>query len=122
MKWIATSGRSGWMDGNIAKEGGTTFMGHSIGHWEGDTLVVDTVGTQRPWLDGGATYQRLLARWSATGGWITTRSIAATSRISSVHEAVDTSTYHRLSGTLPDMRCWPGSEQLRNQKTFSTTI
>jgi hypothetical protein len=22
-----------------------TFMGHSIGHWEGDTLVVDTVGT-----------------------------------------------------------------------------
>ena len=22
-----------------------TFLGHSIGHWEGDTLVVDTVGT-----------------------------------------------------------------------------
>ena len=21
-----------------------TFMGHSVGHWEGDTLVVDTIG------------------------------------------------------------------------------
>jgi hypothetical protein len=28
------------------------FMGHSIGHWEGDTLVVDTVGIdERTWLD-----------------------------------------------------------------------
>jgi len=28
------------------------FMGHSIGHWEGDTLVVDTVGiNDRTWLD-----------------------------------------------------------------------
>ena len=29
-----------------------TWMGHSIGHWEGDTLVVDTVGfNDRAWLD-----------------------------------------------------------------------
>jgi hypothetical protein len=28
------------------------FMGHSIGRWEGDTLVVDTVGIkERTWLD-----------------------------------------------------------------------
>ena len=28
------------------------FMGHSIGRWEGDTLVVDTVGiNHRTWLD-----------------------------------------------------------------------
>ena len=28
-----------------------TFMGHSVGRWEGDTLVVDTVGfNDRPWL------------------------------------------------------------------------
>ena len=28
------------------------FMGHSIGHWEGSTLVVDTVGIDgRSWLD-----------------------------------------------------------------------
>jgi hypothetical protein len=28
------------------------FMGHSIGHWDGDTLVVDTVAiNERTWLD-----------------------------------------------------------------------
>jgi hypothetical protein len=29
-----------------------TWMGHSIGHWEGDTLIVDTVGfNDKTWLD-----------------------------------------------------------------------
>ncbi len=29
-----------------------TFLGHSVGHWEGDTLVVDTVGfNERVWID-----------------------------------------------------------------------
>jgi hypothetical protein len=29
-----------------------TYMGHSIGHWEGNTLVVDTVGfNDKSWLD-----------------------------------------------------------------------
>jgi hypothetical protein len=27
-------------------------MGHSIGHWEGDTLVVDTIGTKAGTLNG----------------------------------------------------------------------
>ncbi len=27
-------------------------MGHSIGHWEGDTLIIDTIGiNERSWLD-----------------------------------------------------------------------
>jgi hypothetical protein len=30
-----------------------TWMGHSIGRWDGDTLVVDTVGiNDQSWLDG----------------------------------------------------------------------
>ena len=30
-----------------------TFFGHSIGHWEGDTLVVDTVGfNEKQWIVG----------------------------------------------------------------------
>ena len=29
-----------------------TFMGHSIGHWDGDTLIVDTVGfNEGTWID-----------------------------------------------------------------------
>jgi hypothetical protein len=29
-----------------------TWMGHSVGHWEGDTLVIDTVGfNEGSWLD-----------------------------------------------------------------------
>jgi hypothetical protein len=32
----------------------TSYMGHSIGHWEGDTLVIDTVGlNDETWLGGG---------------------------------------------------------------------
>src|SRR5205085_7432393 len=31
---------------------GPTWMGDSVGHWEGDTLVVDTVGlNDKTWLD-----------------------------------------------------------------------
>jgi len=30
------------------------FMGHSVGHWDGSTLVVDTVGIdERSWLTAG---------------------------------------------------------------------
>ena len=29
-----------------------TYFGHSIGHWEGDTLVVDTIGyNEKTWID-----------------------------------------------------------------------
>ena len=35
----------------------STFMGHSIGHWEGDTLVVDSVGfTDTTQLAGGVPH------------------------------------------------------------------
>jgi hypothetical protein len=31
---------------------GKTYFGHSIGHWEGDTLVIDTVGfNESAWMD-----------------------------------------------------------------------
>lgn len=31
-----------------------TYFGHSVGHWEGDTLVVDTIGyNEKTWLDFG---------------------------------------------------------------------
>ncbi len=42
-----------FMDGRPHPEDVTpTYMGHSIGKWEGDTLVVDTVGfNEKTWLD-----------------------------------------------------------------------
>jgi len=47
-----------WLDGRPVPSGeqleslGPTWYGHSVGHWEGDTLVVITVGLdERAWLD-----------------------------------------------------------------------
>ena len=39
------------MDEPQAVKPAPTFMGHSVGHWEGDTLVVDAVGLRPNWLD-----------------------------------------------------------------------
>lgn len=43
-----------WTDGRAhPQDVGHTWMGHSIGHWDGDTLVVDTIGmNDKTWLDG----------------------------------------------------------------------
>jgi hypothetical protein len=36
----------------LTKDPNPTWMGYSVGHWEGDTLVVDTAGfNDRSWLD-----------------------------------------------------------------------
>jgi hypothetical protein len=46
-----------YMDGRPHPEGDDlkpTFLGHSIGHWEGDTLVIDSVGfNEKQWPVGG---------------------------------------------------------------------
>jgi hypothetical protein len=51
----ASSWRVIYMDGRQHPTGAAlvpSYMGHSIGHWEGDTLVVDTVGfNNKFWLD-----------------------------------------------------------------------
>ena len=45
-----------YMDGrphpSLDKIDGQTYLGHSVGHWEGDTLVIDSTGyNERTWLD-----------------------------------------------------------------------
>jgi len=61
----------------------TSFMGHSVGHWEGDTLVVDVVGlSDETWLGGDiggrAKYtsihsdqEHVVERWTRQGDVIT---------------------------------------------------
>jgi hypothetical protein len=47
------SHRQVFLDGRgHPKDPNPMWMGHSVGHWEGDTLVIDTVGfDDRSWLD-----------------------------------------------------------------------
>jgi hypothetical protein len=43
-----------YMDGRPhPKDLRPTFLGHSVGHWEGETLVIDTVGfNEKQWVVG----------------------------------------------------------------------
>ena len=49
-----------FMDGReqqTLEEVNPTYFGHSVGHWEGDTLVVDTIGyNEKTWLDYSGTH------------------------------------------------------------------
>ena len=51
---------------------GGTYMGNSVGHWEGDTLIVDTVGLREGWLDARDHMHtdalRLIERYTMTSG------------------------------------------------------
>jgi hypothetical protein len=61
-----------FMDGRKHPDDPTpTWYGHSIGWWEGDTLVIDTVGlNDKFWLDSGGTPHterlHLVERWTRT--------------------------------------------------------
>jgi len=45
--------RTIWTDGRpLPKDPDPSYLGYSVGKWEGDTLVVDTIGmNDRPWVD-----------------------------------------------------------------------
>ncbi len=51
-EWTAVW-RTIWMDGReLPKDPDPRWMGYSVGRWEGDTLVVETVGMdERTWID-----------------------------------------------------------------------
>lgn len=63
-----------WTDGRAHPRGAAlkpTDTGHSIGHWEGGTLVVDTVGIKPLWVDGEGTTlsgrAHVVERWRQIG-------------------------------------------------------
>src|SRR5687767_13348348 len=58
-----------WMDGRELPSGenlenlGPSWYGHSVGHWEGNTLVINTTGLEeRAWLDRPGNPKSLRAR------------------------------------------------------------
>jgi hypothetical protein len=54
MLWGSTLYRQIFLDGrDLPVDPNPTWMGYSVGHWEGDTLVISTAGfNDRTWLDG----------------------------------------------------------------------
>jgi len=63
-----------WTDGRTHREGlEPSWLGHSIGRWDGNTFVVDTTGfRQDTWLDGDGTPHsealRFIERFRRTDG------------------------------------------------------
>jgi hypothetical protein len=53
MRWESRDAlRQIWTDGRKHPEDPYLWMGHSIGRWDGNTLVVDTIGlNEHTWLD-----------------------------------------------------------------------
>jgi len=54
MLWNGTLYREIFLDGRpLPEDPNPDWMGYSVGHWEGDTLVIDSAGfNDRTWLDG----------------------------------------------------------------------
>ena len=65
--------RQVWMDGRAhPNDPNPDWLGHSIGHWDGETLVVDTVGfNDRTWLDDAghphSEQLHVIEKYSRTG-------------------------------------------------------
>jgi len=54
--------RQVFMDGReLDKDANPTWMGYSVGHWDGDTLVIESSGfNDRTWIDGGHPHTEAL--------------------------------------------------------------
>ena len=86
------------------------WMGHSIGRWEGDTLVVDTIGMrEETWLDtagfGHSAQLRLTERFRKTGPDAFTLTVAVNDPVFYAKPF----TYQRTVRRMPkDTRLMPG--------------
>jgi hypothetical protein len=114
-----------WIDGRghpPADELEPTFMGHSIGKWEGDTLVIDTVGLRNePWLDGGGNVSskqlHMVERYQRLDHDTMKIELTLDDPVALTKPWVRRG-YRRLRNwdLAEDLRCWPGSEALRSQQ------
>ena len=111
-----------WMDGReLPKNPDGRWMGYSIGHWEGDTLVVDTVGfDDRAWLDQwGNVYSsdmHFQERWRRTDR----DTLEAVYRIDDPKTYTrpwisDTKIWKRQAGEIREELCAPMDENFFNE-------
>jgi hypothetical protein len=112
-----------WIDGRGHPEDTDyTWMGHSIGKWEGDTLVVDTIKIRNePWVDGGGNVSskelRMVERYQRLDH--NTLKIELTLHDpKALTKPWTRRLYRRLRNwdLAEDVRCYEGSQELRNQR------
>jgi len=112
-----------WMDGReLPKSPDGRWMGYSIGRWEGDTLVIDTIGfDDRAWLDQwGNVYSsdmHFQERWRRTDR----DTLEVVYRIDDPKTYTrpwisDTKTWKRQAGEIREELCAPMDENFFNEK------
>ena len=112
-----------WMDGReLPKNADGRWMGYSIGRWEGDTLVIDTVGfDDRAWLDQwGNVYSsdmHFQERWRRTDR----DTLEAVYRIDDSKTYTrpwisDTKIWKRQAGEIREELCAPMDENFFNER------
>jgi hypothetical protein len=106
------------------KELSDSYMGHSIGHWDGKVLVVDTVGFPRGslWKDFGmlATLNTHLVEriFLNEQGQIQIDSVISDPEVFATPYA-STSTYQRSPWEMPEAGCW--QPRYRHERGLDTT-
>ncbi|HUK01060.1 MAG TPA: hypothetical protein VLW26_02165 [Steroidobacteraceae bacterium] len=103
---VAHNIRRIWLNRDHPKDVPLTFLGDSVGHWEGDTLVVDTVGlNDRTFIDdegsSHSTQEHVIERFKKTEGG------AKLDLVITVEDPVTLEhpySYHRTYAWRPDVR------------------
>lgn len=115
-----------WIDGRgHPKDPDPTWMGHSIGRWDGDTLVIDSVGfNDRAWLDffgyPRSEQLHLTERWRRTdNNTLTLRLTVDDPGAYTKPWESDTKIYKRLLGdraVIQDLPCVTEDEEAFTKK------
>jgi hypothetical protein len=103
---VAHNVRRIWLDRSHPKDLRPTFLGDSVGHWEGDTLVVDTIGlNDRTFIDdegsSHSTQLHVVERYrKIDGGSKLDLTITLDDPVTLEHPY----SYHRILHWRPDVR------------------
>ncbi len=101
-----------YMNAEHPKDIDTSFMGNSVAHWEGDTLVVDTIGlNDETWLSdtrGGkemttihSDKEHVVERWTRKGDVITYGRTVGGSPVIAHHKPCGDKDHQRIAAGAP---------------------